>query len=191
MTSPFYWALLGLVIKRPGYGYDLAKRFERDYGDVLPLSSPSHVYSGLDKLEGRGLIEPVPVEGSPSSRAGRQPRPGYRATEEGRQSYRAWLLTQVDESRRSWLLFVRLLGSLAPEPDAALEVIDRYRLMLLKHAPQPQRRRGRAEDAEPMDEVSSLVLRLTEEEERLAPGRMLEWADYAQGEFERLARKQP
>ena len=35
MQSPVNWALLGLVIERPSYAYELAKRFERTYGSVL------------------------------------------------------------------------------------------------------------------------------------------------------------
>jgi DNA-binding PadR family transcriptional regulator len=184
MTSQFSWVLLGLVIRRASYGYELARRFERDYGAVLPLSGDSHIYSSLNQLEDRDLIEEAPVKGAVSSRAGRQPKTVYRATERGRQEYRAWLLTQVDESRRSWLLFVQLLASLAPEPDVALEILERYRLTLLRQAA-----RGRDEPSEPVDEASRLARHLAEEEQRLAPGRMLDWVDFAQREFEALAQK--
>ncbi len=187
MTSQFNWVVLGMVIKRPGYGYDLAKRYERDYGDVLPFRSISHTYGALNELKRRKLIEPVPWTGPESSRRERQPRPGYRATQRGRDSYRMWLHTQIDEPRRSWLLFVRLLGVLAPEPEAALEIIERYRLTLLSQAPKTQATADRTERNEPMDEGARLVLRLTEEEQRLAPGKMLDWVEFAQREFEALA----
>ena len=35
MRSPVNWALLGLIIERPSYAYNLAQRFERRYGDTL------------------------------------------------------------------------------------------------------------------------------------------------------------
>jgi len=41
MTSEVNWALLGLIIERPSYAYDLGKRFERTYDGVLSLSSTS------------------------------------------------------------------------------------------------------------------------------------------------------
>ena len=50
MRSPINWALLGLVIQRPSYGYELVQRFERTYEDALELSSPSQVYTALDAL---------------------------------------------------------------------------------------------------------------------------------------------
>jgi DNA-binding PadR family transcriptional regulator len=189
MTSQFNWALLGLVIRRPGYGYDLARRFERDYGDVLPLSYDSHVYMALAELERRGLIEATSVTGPPSSRTGLTPRPGYRATEHGSRSYRAWLLTKLEESQRSWLLFVRMLGVLAPEPEAALEIIERYRLNLLAEAAKGPTRRS-PEERESTDQTARLIRRLSEEGQRAVSGRMLDWVDYARREFEALADKQ-
>src|SRR5271168_3961392 len=78
MRSPVNWALLGLVIERPSYGYELVKRFQREYEDVLPLSSESHVYTALKALERRGLIEETPGKGG-----GRQPKPCYHATATG------------------------------------------------------------------------------------------------------------
>ena len=39
MRSIVNWAVLGLVIERPGYAYELAKRFECAYEGALSLSS--------------------------------------------------------------------------------------------------------------------------------------------------------
>ncbi|HYB22603.1 MAG TPA: helix-turn-helix transcriptional regulator [Solirubrobacteraceae bacterium] len=189
MTSQFYWALLGLVIKRPGYGYELARRFEDEYADTLPLRGDSHVYAGLKELESRGLLEPAAVTGSPSSRSGGEPRPGYRATARGRESYRAWLLTRLDGSRRDWMLLARLLGILAVEPEAALEIIESYRQTLLAQASDTETKRMRERRAEPVDGASELVRRLIDEEQRSVVGRMLDWVEFAQREFEALARR--
>src|SRR5580704_2766418 len=78
MRSPVNWALLGLIIERPSYAYDLAQRFERRYGQALPLSNVGHIYTALGVLGDRGLVEEIP-----GTRQGRQPRPRYRATEQG------------------------------------------------------------------------------------------------------------
>src|ERR1700684_4706111 len=94
MHSQVNWALLGLVIERPSYAYELARRFERTYRDVLSLSSKSHVYTALGALQDRALIEEVP-----STRTGRQPRPRYRATARGVQGYAEWIVSQVEEGR--------------------------------------------------------------------------------------------
>jgi DNA-binding PadR family transcriptional regulator len=75
MHSPVCWALLGLVIERPSHAYELAQRFDRTYDGVLALSSVSHAYKALATLESRSLIEEVP-----GTRAGRLPKPRYRAT---------------------------------------------------------------------------------------------------------------
>src|SRR3981081_4599722 len=93
--SPVNWALLGLVIERPSYAYELAQRFERAYDGALSLSSTSHVYTALGTLQNRSLIEEVP-----GTRSGRQPKPRYRATPSGVEEYRDWLVEQFGDNRR-------------------------------------------------------------------------------------------
>jgi DNA-binding PadR family transcriptional regulator len=95
MHSQVNWSLLGLVIKRPSYAYELAKRFERTYDGVLSLSSVSHIYTALASLKDRSLIERVPGTGSEAQR-----KPIYKATAHGIEEYRGWLLGQLGEDRR-------------------------------------------------------------------------------------------
>jgi DNA-binding PadR family transcriptional regulator len=189
MTSRFYWAVLGLLIKRPGYGYELARRFEDEYGDWLSLRADSHVYAGIKELLARKLIEPTTVAGSPSSRSGSEPRPGYRVTALGMASYKGWLLARLETSQRDWMLLTRLLGILTVEPDAALEVIERYREKLLAQAPKADVRGPTEFREDHIDEADRLVWRLIDERSRLEAGRMLDWADFAQREFEELAHR--
>jgi DNA-binding PadR family transcriptional regulator len=120
MKSPVHWSLLGLVIERSGYAYELAQRFESTFGRVLPISSTSHVYAALDALSSRSLIEEVP-----GSREGRQPRPRYRATVEGIDRYGEWLIAEVHEERRRQQLAVLQLVVLRQRPEAA-GLLDRY-----------------------------------------------------------------
>ena len=117
MRSLVNWALLGLVIDRPSYAYELAQRFERTFGDALSLSSISHVYTALGTLKDRELIEEIP-----GTREGRQPKPYYRATERGLGDYQAWLAGQISEDRQRQRIFVLQLSALARHPQAALEI---------------------------------------------------------------------
>jgi DNA-binding PadR family transcriptional regulator len=177
MQSAIHWALLGLVIERPSYGYELAQRFEHAYAGMLHLSGISYVYTALDTLQRRELIEQVP-----GTRGGRQPRPRYRATADGVRSYQERLIGQIRDDFRRSRLFARQLAVFAHEPEMALEVIERYGQACLEEAgstPVP------AADA-PLDAVSGLASRLESEEGRLAMETRLPWVEYARREFKAL-----
>jgi DNA-binding PadR family transcriptional regulator len=179
MQSPVNWALLGLVIERPSYAYELAQRFGRTYEGVLSLSSVSHVYTALGTLKTRALIEEVP-----GTRAGRQPKPRYRATDIGIRDYREWLVGQVSEERRRQRLFVLQLVALTRNPDAALEVVADYERACLEEAGGMPLGNGQ-ETA--LDAGSEFQSRLIAEENRLALGARLTWAQYAREELRALA----
>ncbi|HEY7962160.1 MAG TPA: PadR family transcriptional regulator [Solirubrobacteraceae bacterium] len=178
MRSPVNWALLGLIIERPSYGYELAHRFERAYGGMLRLSSSSHVYTALDTLEGHGLIEEILGTGG-----GRQPKPHYRATAKGVRGYREWLIAQVRQERGRSRLFVRQLAVFAQEPDAALEVIEHYSQVCLAEAGNTPLAARPAVDAS-----TGLIDRLTSEASRTEVEAKLTWIDYARREFRSLAK---
>jgi DNA-binding PadR family transcriptional regulator len=182
MTSTINWALLGLVISRSSYGLELAHRFERTYGDVLPLSSESHVYSALDRLAARGLIEIVP-----GTEMGRQPKPHYRATPLGLRSYEDWLVEQVGVERRRQELWVRQLGVFAHDPEAALHVLDRFEREYLKGAGQT----GRSSTRAVADPRSELIDWLVAEQHRIADGGMLSWLQSAHDRFEAMREESP
>jgi len=179
MQSAVHWALLGLVIERPSYGYELAQRFEHAYAGMLQLSGVSYVYTALDTLQCRRMIEEIP-----GTRTGRQPKPRYRATAIGVRSYQERLILQMREDFRRSQLFARQLAALAQEPELALEVIDGYGQACLADAgdtPLPAPR----EDCE--DAVAGLAARLVSEERRLAIEAKLPWIEYARREFTALA----
>jgi DNA-binding PadR family transcriptional regulator len=176
MRSPVNWALLGLIIERPSYAYDLAQRFERRYGATLPLSNVGHIYTALGALGDRGLAEEIP-----GTRQGRQPRPRYRATEQGLAEYRDWLVSQVCEESRRRELFVLALAPLAGEANQLLEVIERCEHAAL----QAGLSTPIAADQESIDPVSTLMRQLIDEQNRLAVGARLAWIEYLRGEIER------
>jgi DNA-binding PadR family transcriptional regulator len=179
MHSQVNWALLGLVIERPSYAYELARRFERTYDGVLTLSSVSHVYTALAALRERALVEELP-----GTRIGRQPKPHYRATPRGVEDYGEWLVGQVDEDLRRQRLFVLALATYTRDPRAALEILTRYEQACLAEAARTP--------IKPREEVcvgdpQALAARLLAEEGRLALGAKLAWVEYARQELHVLA----
>jgi DNA-binding PadR family transcriptional regulator len=84
-------AVLGLIIERPGYGYQLAQRLEDRCGSRA-WTRPN-VYGTLDRLLQDGHIS---VVGAHRPRTVEQdgrtaPRPVYAATQEGREFFSAWM----------------------------------------------------------------------------------------------------
>jgi DNA-binding PadR family transcriptional regulator len=181
LRSPISWALLGLVIQRPSYGYELVQRFERTYGEALELSSPSQIYTALDTLAHRSLIEELPGDEAPAP--GRQPKPHYRPTKGGVRSYEEWLVAQIHEERkRSWL-FARQLANLAPT--AAVAIVKRCEQACLQAAA-AEVPAGQRESAE-----GGLAARLLSEEGRLALDARLAWLEYARREMTSQAATPP
>ncbi|HWG07488.1 MAG TPA: PadR family transcriptional regulator [Solirubrobacteraceae bacterium] len=172
MKSPVNWALLGLIIERESYAYELAGRFQSTYRDALSLSSTSHIYTALSVLEKRSLVEPVPGTAS-----GRQPKPNYRATPRGLESYADWLVDYVREDRRRQVLFVLGLSALASNPAWVTEILDRYERAWLS-----------PEDFEvdglPAAPGAQLILRSLSEEKELTVAAKLSWARHVRGALE-------
>jgi DNA-binding PadR family transcriptional regulator len=153
------------------------QRFERTFGEALELSSPSQIYTALDTLVRRLLIEIMPAEeldGAP----GRQPKPHYRATAEGARDYEQWLISQLREERRRSRMFAQQLAMLAPR--AALWVLDRCEQACLKEASRT------TPTSATLDGSYGLTARLITEEDRLAVGTRLTWIEYARRELKAL-----
>lgn len=178
MTSPVNWAILGLVIERPSYGWELYTRYQRTYADVQPISEASHVYSALDALANRGLVETAPSLG-----VSRQPKPNYRATELGIRSYENWLVGQIDVEDRRQEMWVRQLAIFVNDPPTALNVLGRYRRQCLKLAS----RKDSRPVASVIDSRGELIDGLVAERRRIANGGMLSWLRFAIAGFEERA----
>lgn len=174
MRSPINWAVLGLLIERTGYGYELFHRFERTYGDALQLSTPSQIYGALEALERKGLIERLPSE-RPNAEPERQPKPRYQATELGKSDYLDWLMAQVTQERQRSELFPLQVAALPPRD--ALVVIERYERHLLAE-------RTSARPAMMLDGSSPLARELVEEARRSETGVALKWTAYARRKLE-------
>jgi DNA-binding PadR family transcriptional regulator len=179
MRSSVQWALLGLVIERPSYGYELANRLERHFDGVLRLSSLSYVYTSLKALQASGLVEEVEGEGGT-----RQPKPCYRATAQGKRRFLESFAEQIREDFRRSQIFARQLAVFAHEPQLGLELIERVRQVCMEEASSTV---IVASDETPEDLASGLADRLASREYRLTMNAKHPWLEYARIEFEALA----
>jgi DNA-binding PadR family transcriptional regulator len=87
--------VLGLLVERPGYGYDLQQRIDARLG-FLGLSE-SAVYKILERLEAEGSIEEAGQRRIGATRRG-APRVTYRATPLGRERFKAWIATPCERA---------------------------------------------------------------------------------------------
>jgi DNA-binding PadR family transcriptional regulator len=87
--------VLGLLVERPGYGYDLQQRIDARLG-FLGLSE-SAVYKILERLEREGWIEEAGQRRIGITRRG-APRVMYRATPLGRDRLKAWMTTPCERA---------------------------------------------------------------------------------------------
>ena len=183
MQSSVNWTLLGLIIERPSYAYELSQRFGRIYGNALSLSSVSHAYTAIGRLKDRGLVEEVP-----GTRVGRQPRPHYHATAIGLTAYHEWLIGQVGEERRRQKVFMLQLTALADPRDLerAMGIISDYEQACLAETCATPLARNEVE-GEAVDAGPHLQTKLIAEQKRLSTGANIQWARFARSEIRALA----
>ena len=182
MHSSVNWALLGLVIERPSYAYELARRFERTYEGAITLSSVSHIYGALARLSELGLIEDQP----PGEQASVPLKRRYRATALGLSEHARWLVGQVAQERARQRVLMVALGALARTPDQALAALDAYEVQCIAEiaaAPAPGADEGPG--------TTRLVARLIGEETRLTIGARLRWVQYARAQLLALGAPHP
>ncbi|HEY8304414.1 MAG TPA: PadR family transcriptional regulator [Solirubrobacteraceae bacterium] len=179
MRSVVNWALLGLIIERPSYAYELARRFERTYDGTIALSSVSHAYTALGALRERGFIEEVPLEGR-----GTRSKHRYRASGLGFEEHARWLIGSVGEDRCHQRVLIVQLGALARYPQRAIAVLDSY-----EQACMAEMAAAPAASEEQGPGVIRLVARLAREETQLRVAAKLAWVQYVRDEFIRLAQE--
>jgi DNA-binding PadR family transcriptional regulator len=176
MHSAVNWALLGLVIERPSYAYELARRFERTYEGALSLSSVSHIYTALGTLRERGLVEELPGT-LPAARSRRR----YQPTTQGVAEHAEWLVGQLGEERRRQRVLIAQLGALARTPGRAAAALDAYEQACISEiAAAPPA----GEDNGPG--TIPLVARLIGEDTRLTLAARLRWVQYARAQLQAL-----
>jgi DNA-binding PadR family transcriptional regulator len=176
MRSAVSWTLLGIVIEAPSHGYELAVRFERTYGELIEISSRSHIYTALESLAQRAFIEEHPTPGvhTPSRR---HPKAGYNATPQGIKAHQQWLAEQLLAERQLQRRFTIQLAALNTQ--AALEVLDRYEQETLEESTRPQPASVNQGGQQP----EQIAERLTAEQQRRTVDARLAWIEYARREF--------
>lgn len=182
MKAGTKYAVLGLLLERPSYGYEVLVRFRRAFDAGQWAISPQGLYASLDRLERDGLIEPILDDAHEASR--RQPRTPYRVTSDGEHELQRFLETPMgaDPSRAEFL--VRLQCAVTRDAEAILQLLDGYEeacLRELGHIGAP----GIASDGAAYRR--SLVELLTIEDRRLGIQARLMWIDFARQHLRVLA----
>jgi DNA-binding PadR family transcriptional regulator len=164
------WAVLGLVIEKPSYGYEIGRRFIARFGGFIPASL-SNIYTTLDRLVRMGLLEPTYVQATTAS--GRQHKLHYRATSEGARAYRAWLARRLRQLDQRSELLLRLLSVCLRGVPALDEVLERYEAECVQERERLQRQPPKpAADSELMPE---LLERMIDDERRSMLAAQLDW----------------
>lgn len=115
--------VLGELVRRRGYGYQLHDRLRELLTDVFGFSETA-VYPALQALERRGLI--IEVDRAPSRRDDRwsNPRIVYEATVAGERAYRAWIAQPTRKTPLREELHLKLIGAGPADVPAMLEALD-------------------------------------------------------------------
>lgn len=183
MKAGTKYAVLGLLLERPSYGYEVLTRFRRAFDAGQWAISPQGLYASLDRLERDGFIEPVVALTPEASR--RQPKTPYRVTGHGEDALRRFLQTPMgaDPSRAEFL--VRLQCAASQDTDALLLMLEGYERACLDELS----RIGAEtlEDAAPHAHLGRLVERLAREDRRLGIQARLTWIEFARQQLRSLA----
>lgn len=181
-------AVLGLVIERPGYGYDLVRRLRERFGSSG--FAPTGVYSALDQLSAESLVCAAgSLAGGTAERAA--PRTIYEATDRGREQFDRWIRSSTSLAHVRDELNMKLALSrpqdipLLIEQAGAQEQECMARLEELKQLAGPGTRRS---GALPWPDVADLLVRDAEFRQLQA---RVEWLQRARTIMARLAQAMP
>ncbi|HMJ03865.1 MAG TPA: PadR family transcriptional regulator [Conexibacter sp.] len=73
MRAGTKYAVLGLLLEQPSYGYEVLVRFRRAFDVGQWAVTPQGFYAALDRLERDGLIEPLDADPDASRRQPKTP----------------------------------------------------------------------------------------------------------------------
>ncbi len=140
VLTPSSYAVLGLLERQPGSGYELGTRAASSIDNFWPLTR-THIYGELAKLEALGYVAGVAIaqEQLPDKRV-------YSVTPEGTRALDAWLADSdpgIPRPRQPMLVKLFFGERLAPAQVRAL--LDQYRAQAL--ARRDQFAASAAEDA--------------------------------------------
>jgi DNA-binding PadR family transcriptional regulator len=170
------YTVLGLVIEKPSYGYEIYERFERRFGHLVDGGSQSNIYAILKRLQSEAMIEQT--DAAVASVSEGRPRIYYRATGSGASTFRGWLAERMRDDRERSELLSRLAATGMRRVDAMLEVIDRYEEECLQEARRTARPEREGSSVAPEWEAE-LMEDLLLEERRRSIAAQLSWIEYA------------
>jgi DNA-binding PadR family transcriptional regulator len=179
MKAGTKYAVLGLLLERPSYGYEVLVRFRRAFDAGQWAITPQGLYASLDRLERDGLIEPIALETADTSR--RQPKTPYRVTADGARALRHFLETPMspDPTRAEFL--VRLQCAASKDSEALLRMLDGYENACLDEL-------GRlTHGGDEIAQIGTLVELLALEDRRLGIQARLTWIDFARQQLRSAA----
>lgn len=116
--------VLGLVIERRGYGYDLQQRVDNRFA-FLGLSERM-IYRTIDRLRKDGLIERVGAKGAGKTERG-SPRVIYGPTQRGEEEFDRWMTAPCDLGVAREEVHVKVVLSQAPHLPRLVERPRRWR----------------------------------------------------------------
>lgn len=167
-------ALLGLLLHRSAYPYELADRLQQRLGPAWDVNS-GQLYQTVSRLEQDGLIQRVE-----NATCGRDGRHVFAITEEGVEEFERWfdgVTGGLRLSRRPLLVKITLAG---PERlEQALAQIDAYELDCAAHLQELARRRETIEVDQPRVRADHVLLRLNLSADILQLEAELRWAAQA------------
>jgi DNA-binding PadR family transcriptional regulator len=180
-SSPLKGAILGLVLERPGHGYDLGGRLGARLGPTWGID-PKRLYRMIDQLERAGLIAGA-VERDPDNP--RQHRTVYHATELAPKALALWLETLAP--REPTRVEIQAKVAAAREEDAprlllALRQYERECLELL---------RDNAADQVPVRSWLGLVMDIVRDASDAQLQAEIEWARRTRKRIEEHAAHSP
>jgi DNA-binding PadR family transcriptional regulator len=175
------YAVLGLVIERPGYGYQLAQRLEERFGSSE--FAPSGVYSALDQLSRDSFIRSAGEMGGGSSRRA-APRTIYEATEEGVDHFAAWMLEASPTPPLRDELHMKIALCRPSDLPRLIEIVRGQELACMGRLSDLKQRAD--EDPPSAHEWSSLMRTLSRDAEVAVWNARIEWLQSARELLEQL-----
>jgi DNA-binding PadR family transcriptional regulator len=176
------YAVLGLVIERPGYGYQLAQRLEERFGSSG--FAPSGVYSALDQLSRDDLIRCAGEMGAgPAKRAA--PRTIYEATDEGIDRFESWMLEASPAPPLRDELHMKIALCRPRDLSRLIEMVCGQELACMGRLRDLRERAE--EDARDPQEWSSLMRTLARDAEVAVWNARIEWLQSARELLEQLS----
>ncbi len=121
------YAVLGLLVERRGYAYDIARRFEETVGPAFHVHYGA-IYQALDALERDALIRGALRENDTLSERRRRtgPRVVYETTDDGLEAYEDWIRTPARVEPLRGELPLKVALSRPEHGPALLALIDDY-----------------------------------------------------------------